>query len=610
MVDASDRYTVQQPNRIVDIETFFRMTQALEQLEKQINSLSRNLTANEVKLKQTLPGMIAAFKKTEKEFKSSGAKDLNKRQAQELKVFLSGDDKASSTSILRWLNQLSKQNTAGLSKNGRDDKSYIQYAETFEKILDIMKSSMEREYKEMAGYRKTIARAKGTTIGLISSPSIVTPAPPTPVSTGTGRPTRFPNPLDGRSPTTWRDQSALLLYKKYTTPQAKPSASATIYITNIPDEYLKKMHEAWEKYWSDAATKWGESSSIFEHFFKEFMNSNFFNNMHIAFGGLPGVGKVTGASARVAKGYTAGAQAGDALAKAAPRIFPKKIFGGAGLKIAGLAKFLGPAGAIASGIALIYNQLKKSSPVLQAVSNLFELAWNLLWMPLGNALGTLLLPMAEDLINFAIAFNELFTDFSMEKLGEVMYDALQFIWGAIFDLSNAIPTAIINGTLDMLSNLFRSLGWDGVADAIDDFKDKMDDVKEFIRNLPMNLWEHVKGFWQGVFDFFKDPVGKLSSAFEKLGTFIVEGFSKITSGASDWLDSLNPHWFATGGIVTGPTLGIVGEAGPEAVVPLDRANGIGTTYVININGDVYGVQDLESRIERAIQRTANKAYYR
>ena len=43
--------------------------------------------------------------------------------------------------------------------------------------------------------------------------------------------------------------------------------------------------------------------------------------------------------------------------------------------------------------------------------------------------------------------------------------------------------------------------------------------------------------------------------------------------------------FAKGGIVTGPTLGLIGEAGPEAVIPLDRLNDIGgggTT--INIAG--------------------------
>lgn len=39
---------------------------------------------------------------------------------------------------------------------------------------------------------------------------------------------------------------------------------------------------------------------------------------------------------------------------------------------------------------------------------------------------------------------------------------------------------------------------------------------------------------------------------------------------------------AEGGIVDRPTLAMIGEAGPEAVVPLSRANGIGTNVTINV----------------------------
>ena len=44
---------------------------------------------------------------------------------------------------------------------------------------------------------------------------------------------------------------------------------------------------------------------------------------------------------------------------------------------------------------------------------------------------------------------------------------------------------------------------------------------------------------------------------------------------------------AEGGIVTGPTLAMIGERGPEAVIPLDRAGGMGlggNTITINVNG--------------------------
>lgn len=37
--------------------------------------------------------------------------------------------------------------------------------------------------------------------------------------------------------------------------------------------------------------------------------------------------------------------------------------------------------------------------------------------------------------------------------------------------------------------------------------------------------------------------------------------------------------FQEGGIVTKPTVGLVGEAGPEAIIPLDRLNGVGKTEV-------------------------------
>ena len=41
---------------------------------------------------------------------------------------------------------------------------------------------------------------------------------------------------------------------------------------------------------------------------------------------------------------------------------------------------------------------------------------------------------------------------------------------------------------------------------------------------------------------------------------------------------------ATGGIVTSPTMALIGEAGPEAVIPLDKIGGMGGGVTINVNG--------------------------
>ena len=45
-------------------------------------------------------------------------------------------------------------------------------------------------------------------------------------------------------------------------------------------------------------------------------------------------------------------------------------------------------------------------------------------------------------------------------------------------------------------------------------------------------------------------------------------------------------FFATGGLVTSPTLGLVGEAGPELILPLDRV-GVGNTFYITISANTY-----------------------
>jgi hypothetical protein len=59
-----------------------------------------------------------------------------------------------------------------------------------------------------------------------------------------------------------------------------------------------------------------------------------------------------------------------------------------------------------------------------------------------------------------------------------------------------------------------------------------------------------------------------------------------TQGAPPSVGSVAPARIpamAEGGIVTGPTLALIGEAGPEAVVPLSRSGGMGTTINLTVN---------------------------
>lgn len=60
--------------------------------------------------------------------------------------------------------------------------------------------------------------------------------------------------------------------------------------------------------------------------------------------------------------------------------------------------------------------------------------------------------------------------------------------------------------------------------------------------------------------------------------------------------------FAEGGIVRSPRIGLVGEAGPEAIIPLDRFDGGGATYNITIQSGVGDPVRIGEEVVTAIKR--------
>jgi phage-related protein len=84
-----------------------------------------------------------------------------------------------------------------------------------------------------------------------------------------------------------------------------------------------------------------------------------------------------------------------------------------------------------------------------------------------------------------------------------------------------------------------------------------------------------KGLFNGIASVWNNTVGKLS--------FKIPGWVPGIGGAG--FDVPDIPMLANGGIVTSPTLALIGEKGPEAVVPLSRGGGYGETNVtIQVNG--------------------------
>ena len=88
-------------------------------------------------------------------------------------------------------------------------------------------------------------------------------------------------------------------------------------------------------------------------------------------------------------------------------------------------------------------------------------------------------------------------------------------------------------------------------------------------------------------------VSVFKTAFNAIARLWNNTIGKLSFEVPSWVPGVGGKGFsvpnipmlANGGIVTSPTLAIIGEAGPEAVVPLDRYNGGGGNNVtINVQG--------------------------
>lgn len=136
---------------------------------------------------------------------------------------------------------------------------------------------------------------------------------------------------------------------------------------------------------------------------------------------------------------------------------------------------------------------------------------------------------------------------------------------------------------------------------------------ETITELIRGLAQVFSGDFTGALDTFRqaaaglfDPIidavrGGLNTIIDLWNSLALPGFSidlpKIEVGPVTVFDGgafqlwpsvglPNIPRLASGGIVTAPTLALIGESGPEAVVPLDRGGGMtGGDVIVNITGD-------------------------
>lgn len=247
----------------------------------------------------------------------------------------------------------------------------------------------------------------------------------------------------------------------------------------------------------------------------------------------------------------------------------------------GASKILGK---MAVGVGIIVMLMKKlvdSSPMLKAVVDLLNLGVTLFFLPIGNAIAQTILPAIQTFVENMIKWNIFF-----------------------------------NNWPDSLYIAFDSF----VTDFIENIKEIILQVKLVPENVS-NWVDETKEMGGG------SITNGLGVRVSNWASRAVENSTRVDGSFwKTWLEGDNTMYkpyspfklsgYAEGGYVParpGGTPIIVGEGGKgEYIVPEGsaiRGTG-GSNIVVNISGNVYGVNDLERTIKNAVDDSLNRARYR
>lgn len=250
------------------------------------------------------------------------------------------------------------------------------------------------------------------------------------------------------------------------------------------------------------------------------------------------------------------------------------------------------------------------APIIDTVGKIIEDFVDMVLKPLWNAWENVfqsIMGLLSDFLKFATPIFSTILDI----LGPVFELALTLLRG-VFDMVFSAIRGIIElagkticERVNNIREFFRNLGewmegtfgfkwknvFETVKNAVKVFRDYMGPIINSVQVIFLGLTSFISGVfsnnwrraWFGVRQIFESIVSGLSHIFKAPLNFMIDGINKFLSGIGkvkipDWVPGVGGKGFsipriprlAKGGIVSASTIANIGEAGTEAVIPLQR----------------------------------------
>lgn len=250
------------------------------------------------------------------------------------------------------------------------------------------------------------------------------------------------------------------------------------------------------------------------------------------------------------------------------------------------------------------------APVISTVAGIIKDFVNMVLKPLWNVWETVfkdIMGIVSDLLKFVTPIFSTILDI----LGPIFQLSLTHLQGTFRIVFAAIggiiqgAGAVIHAVVDGIRGFFNGLGtwmevtfgfkWKNVFEAVKNivkaFRDYMGPIISSVQVIFMGLANFIGGVfsgnwkraWLGVKQIFEGIVSGLGAIFKAPLNFMIDGINKFLSGIGkikipDWVPGVGGKGFsipkiprlAKGGIVSASTIANIGEAGTEAVIPLQR----------------------------------------
>ena len=236
-----------------------------------------------------------------------------------------------------------------------------------------------------------------------------------------------------------------------------------------------------------------------------------------------------------------------------------------------------------------------------------------------ESIGAALIPVVEALLPYLIAFGDWAQNNTQVFL--IIAGAIGGIAAVILTLNAAMKVyaaaqMIVNGVVTVFNALLLANPITLIALAIVAFIAvlaalyiKFDSVRKIVDTVFKGMLKGGKAVFDGLTTYFTAIFNIYKSLFNGIAKLWNGTVGKLAFNIPSWVPVIGGKGFevpeipmlADGGIVTGPTLAMIGERGPEAVIPLSgRGGGMGN-YTININGGLGSSAEIGTAVVNAIR---------